>query len=157
LEPDRQRARRALVIGLTLIEWQALRAALKAEGFDEVYQAENAAEAAAVLASELVEAVFTPAAGPDFTFRDVIGLLHGRGPNRTAAVILVGTHMAQPDIVAAIKAGARGVLSLPAHKEALRQLLPGPSGPRPGLGAESATPRRPRAPGPRRRDGKGTP
>lgn len=111
------------MIGLSVIESRALRAALRAEGFDKVHHAEDAVEAAAVMASELVDVVFTPAAGPGFTLRDAFGLLHGRGPNRHAAVVLVGTAIAQPDVVAAVKAGVRGVLTLPARKDLLRQLL----------------------------------
>lgn len=111
------------MIGLSSIEFLALRAALRTEGFGKVFQAEDAVAAAAILASELVHLVFTPAAGPGFTLGDVFNLLRGRGPNRQAPVVLVGIEVSQPEIVSSVKAGAVGVLTLPARKEPMRELL----------------------------------
>jgi len=150
-DEDRRQPRRALVIGLSVIEARALRAALRTEGFGEVFQAEDAATAAAILASELVDVVFTPAARPGITPREVFSLLRGRGPNRQAPVVLVGTRLAQPDIVSAVKAGAAGVLTLPALKEALRDLLAKLFASAPAKPAEPGVPPAPRTLAPRQR------
>ena len=139
------------MIGLSVIEAQALRAALRTEGFGEVFQAEDAVAAAAILASEPVDVVFTPAAGPGFTIREVFNLLRGRGPNRQVPVVLVGTQVAQPDIVSAVKAGAGGVLTLPARKEVLREALAKLFASAPAKPAAPGVPARSRALAPRQR------
>ena len=115
--------RTALVIGLPLVKRQALRHVLKGEGIEKVFHAEDGIEAAAILASELVDIVFTPEAGEGYSFRDVFGMIHGRSPNRNAPVVILDQGMSRPAIVSAIKAGAAGVLAVPPERRALRELL----------------------------------
>ena len=121
LEPFKPRS--ALVIGLPLVQRQALRHVLKGEGIQRVLHAEDGVEAAAILASELVDIVFTPEAGEGYSFRDVFSMIHGRSPNRNAPVVILNEGLSRPEIVSAIKAGAAGVLPVPPERKALRALL----------------------------------
>jgi CheY-like chemotaxis protein len=123
LSIDLAKPRRALVIGLPLVKRQALRHILKGEGFQKIFQAEDGVEAAAILASELVDIVFTPEAGEGYSFRDVFSMIHERSPNRHAPVVILDEGMPRLAIVSAIKAGAAGVLALPPDRRALRALL----------------------------------
>jgi PleD family two-component response regulator len=115
--------RNALVIGLPALQLRPIRQALLGEGFREVFHAEDGAQAAAILASELVDVVFTREAGEGLRVRDVFGMMRGRTPNRRVPVILLDEGMPRPEVVSAIKAGAAGVLPVPAPPEAVRQLL----------------------------------
>lgn len=117
------KTRSALLIGLPLVPERTLRQSLIAEGIPRVLRAGDRAEAGAILSSELVDIVFAPESGEGYRFRDVLGMIGGRGPNSRTPVVLLDEGMARPDLVAAIKAGAAGVLSLPAPRDALRELL----------------------------------
>lgn len=116
-------SRNALVIGLPMAQRQALRRVLAGEGFQRILLAQDKAEAAAILASELVEVVFAPESGVDYRFPDVFAMLKGRSPNGRTPVVLVHEGKARPGIVSAIKAGAAGVISVPPDRRALRELL----------------------------------
>jgi len=117
------RLRNALVIGLPLNRRRVLRQALLGEGFGGIFQADDGVEAAAILSSELVDIVFTPASGEGFGIRDVFSMMHARSPNAHAPVVLLDEGVPRTGIVSAIKAGAAGVLTLPPDRSALRQLL----------------------------------
>lgn len=120
---DPGKPRSALVIGLPLVKRQALRHALQGEGISLVLHAGDGVEAAAILASELVDIVFTPESEEGYNFREVFGMIQGRGPNRNALVVILDEGMSRPAIVSAIKAGAAGVLAVPPGRDALRALL----------------------------------
>jgi DNA-binding NtrC family response regulator len=123
LPATQSKPRSALVIGLPLIQHRSIRQALLGEGFRNVFHAEDGVEAAAILSSELVDMVFTPESGEGYSFRDVFSMIHGRSPNAQAPVVLLDEGVPRPKIVSAIKAGAAGVLPVPADRKALRALL----------------------------------
>lgn len=112
----------ALLVGLALIPQQAMRQALRAEGFAHIHEAGNGVEAAAILASELVDVVFT-GGGEGSSPAELLAALAGRGPNREAALVLLDEGLPREQVVAAVKAGAAGVLPVPPEPEALRRLL----------------------------------
>ena len=122
--PDRNgRLNSALLVGLALIPQQAMRQALKAEGFAQIHEAGDGVEAAAILASELVDVVFTVGGGEGSSPAELLAALAGRGPNRDAALVLLDDGLPRERVVAAVKAGAAGVLPVPPEPEALRSLL----------------------------------
>ena len=54
---------------------------------------------------------------------ELLAALAGRGPNREAALVLLDEGLPREQVVAAVKAGAAGVLPVPPEPEALRRLL----------------------------------
>jgi len=102
---------------------RTIRQALRAAGVERVLEAETAAEALQLLSAELVELVLTPWEVPDLAGRPLVQALRNRGRNRNLPVVLLDAGLAQPQVVAAVKAGVAGRLPLPADVGAVRALL----------------------------------
>lgn len=103
-----------------------LRYMLKSVGFQRVLEAEKPAEAISMLKEELVDLALIPWDVPGWSGKALFKALQHKGRNRGVPVILLDAGLPQSMVVAAVKAGVIGRLTLPAQLDELRKILAQP-------------------------------
>ncbi len=100
-----------------------MRQMLRSLGYRRVLEAGEPAEAIAILKEELVDLALLPWEVPGWSGRALFKAMQHKGRNRGVPVILLDSGLPQSAVVAAVKAGAAGRLTLPARRADLRSLL----------------------------------
>ncbi len=120
---ERGRLHTALLLDPQGMLRRTLRQALLGAGVERVLDAGSAAEALRLLSAELVALVLTPWEAPDLAGRPLLHALRNRGRNRNVPVVVLDGGLTPAQVVASVKAGAAGRLTLPASALTVRTLL----------------------------------
>jgi DNA-binding NarL/FixJ family response regulator len=112
-----------LVVHPHLLRRRALARLLRCLGCAPIHEAEDAAEAAALASQERLDVVFTPWNAGGLAGPALFAALRARGRRRAPAIVVLDEGLPQATIVAAVKAGAAGRLTLPATAHSLAQAL----------------------------------
>ena len=118
----------ALILEPSLMRRQALKRLLRRHGFDTILEADSAHDALVLMRGQPVHLVLTPWAPPGLTGVPLLQALRQRprdrpGPGGAPAIVLLDDGLAQPHVVAAVKAGIAGRLSLPAREAEFERIL----------------------------------
>jgi DNA-binding NarL/FixJ family response regulator len=113
----------ALIVHPALLRRKALAHLLRRRGFARVHEAEDAVEAATVASQERVDVIFTLWSAGRLSGAELFRALRARGRKAAPDIVLLDEGLAQATVVAAVKAGAAGRLTLPATEEALARVL----------------------------------
>ncbi|MEE8435245.1 MAG: response regulator [bacterium] len=100
-----------------------LKVILPALGYGRVIEAETAPEAVALMRAEPVDLVFAPWETPGLSGAALMKALRNPGGNRAVPVVLLDDGLAPASVVAAVKAGIAGKVSLPGNIHEVRQVL----------------------------------
>ncbi len=100
-----------------------LRLILPALGYGRVIEAETAPEAVAMMRAEPVDLVFAPWESPGLSGAALMKALRNPGGNRAVPVVLLDDGLTPASVVAAVKAGIAGKVSLPGKIHEVRQVL----------------------------------
>lgn len=117
------RTRAALVVHPHLLQRRALARLLRRLGCAPVHEAEDAVAAVALARQERLDVVFTPWSAGGLAGPALFAALRARGRKRLPAIVVLDEGLPQATIVAAVKAGAAGRLTLPATVESLAPVL----------------------------------
>jgi len=88
-----------------------------------VHEAEDAVSAATVASQERVDVIFTLWSAGRLSGAELFHALRARGRKAAPALVVLDEGLPQATVVAAVKAGAAGRLTLPATGEALARAL----------------------------------
>lgn len=108
---------------LTVKPNPGLRIILPALGYARVIEAATAPEAVALMRAEPVDLVFAPWESPGLSGAALMEALRNPGGNRAVPVVLLDDGLAQATVVAAVKAGIAGKISLPGDIHEVRRVL----------------------------------
>lgn len=120
---DLRKNRKKTVLLLTVKPNPGLRLILPALGYARVIEAETVPEAVALMRAEPVELVFAPWESPGLSGAALVQALRNPGRGRTVPVVLLDDGLAPASVVAAVKAGIAGKVSLPGNIHEVRQVL----------------------------------
>jgi len=121
--PPPARIDSALILHPDLLRRQALRNQLRRHGLTRIHEAEDAAAAAAVARQERLDVVFTPWRADGLEGPALFAALRARHPGAPPALVVLDEGLPQATVVAAVKAGARGRLPLPASADSVARVL----------------------------------
>jgi len=118
----------ALILEPALMKRQAVKRLLRAHGFGRVLEAETVTDALVHIRTEPVSLVLTPWSPPGMTGVPLLRALQKApgdrpGAGAVPAIVLMDEGLPQQHVVAAVKAGVVGRLSIPAQAADLRRLL----------------------------------
>jgi len=116
-------ALRVLVVDAQIMRRQQLRFLLEEQGVAKVSLAEDGAQAARILASELLDVVFCAWHLPDMTGLELLPVLARSSPNHKLPLVLYGDDISPRQGVEAVKQGVLTLLRAPLSKTQVRQAL----------------------------------
>lgn len=116
-------AKEKTVLLLSVNPSPVLKLMLPALGYRRVIEAETAPEAVALMRAEPVHLVFAPWEFPGLSGTALMKALRYPGRNREVPVVLLDDGLAPASVVAAVKAGIAGKVSLPGNMVEVRQVL----------------------------------
>lgn len=115
--------KKVLLITTDAAKRTGFRSLLPALGYREVFEAASAPEALAVMRTELVDLVFAPWEAIGLSGAPLMKALRDPGRNQNVPVVLLDDGLAPATVVAAVKAGIAGKVSLPGNLPELRKVL----------------------------------
>lgn len=118
----------ALILEPALMKRQALKRLLRRHGFDRVLEAETVNDALVLMRGEPVQLVLTAWSPPGMAGVPLLHALKRRpqdrpGRGNAPAIVLLDEGLPQQQVVAAVKAGVAGRLTLPAQAAQLARIL----------------------------------
>lgn len=113
----------ALLLAPTPVEGTSVRNALLQCGLENVLLAGEQAEALALLTQEPVDIVVTPWELDGLPGRALLRALKQKGRHKQVPVLILDSGLTPQAMVAAVKAGAAGRLTLPPRRSRLEKLL----------------------------------